>query len=48
MLWHHFAIRLALALILGALIAAKRPWGNVWLDFARTRLWPQARRCLSC
>ena len=26
MLWHHFAIRLALALILGALIAAERQW----------------------
>ena len=26
MLWHHFAIRLALALILGALIGAERQW----------------------
>ena len=26
MLWHHFAIRLGLALILGALIGAERQW----------------------
>lgn len=26
MLWHHFAIRLALALILGALVGAERQW----------------------
>lgn len=26
MLWHHFAIRLALALVLGALIGAERQW----------------------
>lgn len=26
MLWHHFAIRLGLALILGAFIGAERQW----------------------
>lgn len=47
MMWHHFAIRLGLALTLGALIEAERQWRQR-PDCGQTPWYRLGRVCSSC
>lgn len=48
MLWHQFAIRLGLAMILGALIGAERQWRQRMAGLRTNALVAAGPQCLSC